>query len=829
MSYVVFPCGCKFKTIDDLSDDILVDENTTTLPKIVVNFDTVNKDCTDTWNLLASGKTKGVFQLETPLGAHHCKQIAPKKIEEMSDIISLIRPGSLESFSGDPPKSQTKHYIDRKNGTEEIEYICPEIKQILSSTYGVLCYQEQSMEIAKRIAGFTLQEADDLRKSIGKKDTELMSKLEETFINGCKKIGIVSEKQSKDIFNTIRASQSYSFNLCVSGNTKLCKKNNGGPHKFHPTVKEMYSIRNDINYAKHTGHLDLYKKWKFYKSYRTALSMCDDSRVRPNTILDIRPMGVQKTYRVMLVDGEYLACTLNHKFPTSRGEKPLKKLKIGDEIYVVGQYEYSNGKTYGWSDITKNELWSKEQGGYHNCGFVKGERNPGYTNGEWTKYQKNIKKLEQKCYQCGKSKCRLETHHIDGDRLHNELDNLTNLCVSCHKKEHYNSGRCKKGQKGYPTVLKKIISIEYMGEEEVFDVEMQGPNHNFVTDTGIITSNSHSVSYAKLGYTTAYLKQHFPLQFFCSYLTGAKWKMHPNEEIKALAQDAKQFNIEVLPPTLTHKQLDFHILDNKIYFGVGNIKGIGGAAIDKIKDTIEDIRQKTTTEPADWTWLTFLILFSPQVSSSTVEPLISTGGLDFLNISRQKMLYEYNLFSRLTTKEIEWCKEQYLESTDWQTTKDVLEALAKPKKEGGGCSNKNRVAAIKTIIGSLDNPPHTLEDLPLWVSSQEEKMLGVALTRHKTDGRADASRATNTLKNIEEIGIVAAEIVRVKHVVTKKNQKDMAFLDLEDGSGRLEGVVCFNKEYENIEELIFEGNTVLAQLEKNQKKEGYILQGLWQI
>jgi DNA polymerase-3 subunit alpha len=109
-------------------------------------------------------------------------------------------------------KSVTNHYIDKKNGMESIDYFHPSLESSLKTTYGEMIYQEQAMQIARDIAGFNLQEADMLRKAIGKKKPEEMAKVKKTFIEGSKNQNIVSSDQAEEIFGWIEKSQRYSFN-----------------------------------------------------------------------------------------------------------------------------------------------------------------------------------------------------------------------------------------------------------------------------------------------------------------------------------------------------------------------------------------------------------------------------------------------------------------------------------------------------------------------------------------------------------------------------------------------------------------------------------------
>jgi DNA polymerase-3 subunit alpha len=198
--YFEYPCGCRFPVSDSNVNSIEFDPT----------IQNINLDCNRTWELISSGNTKGVFQLESRLGRSIAKKLKPENIEQLSALIAILRPGCLEALRDG--KSVTNHYIDKKNGQESVDYFHPSLEPILKTTYGEMVYQEQAMEIAKNIAGFNLQEADLLRKAIGKKKPEEMAKIKGKFLEGAKKEAIVSEQEAEQIFGWIEKSQRYSFN-----------------------------------------------------------------------------------------------------------------------------------------------------------------------------------------------------------------------------------------------------------------------------------------------------------------------------------------------------------------------------------------------------------------------------------------------------------------------------------------------------------------------------------------------------------------------------------------------------------------------------------------
>ena len=192
-----YACGCLF----DLEDNHIVYNP---------DIEQLPLQCPAAWDLICAGNTKGVFQLESQLGRSMAERVKPRSIEELSDLIAIIRPGCMEAIVDG--KSLTQHYIDRKHGIDPIEYFHDALKPILSSTYGILVYQEQALLIARDIGGFNLQEADILRKAIGKKKVKLMTELRSQFITKATTKGTVTTEQAKEIFGWIEKSQRYSFN-----------------------------------------------------------------------------------------------------------------------------------------------------------------------------------------------------------------------------------------------------------------------------------------------------------------------------------------------------------------------------------------------------------------------------------------------------------------------------------------------------------------------------------------------------------------------------------------------------------------------------------------
>jgi len=161
-------------------------------------------DDTAAYALIAKGDTNGVFQVESSGMADLCKKLGPANLEELTWINALYRPGPLESGMVDD-------FIERKHGRIEIQYPVPELEEVLKESLGVIIYQEQVMRGARVLAGYSLGEADLLRRAMGKKKPEEMAKMKAGFVERASKNGIDPIKAT-DIFDLIEKFAGYGFN-----------------------------------------------------------------------------------------------------------------------------------------------------------------------------------------------------------------------------------------------------------------------------------------------------------------------------------------------------------------------------------------------------------------------------------------------------------------------------------------------------------------------------------------------------------------------------------------------------------------------------------------
>ena len=171
---------------------------------IELDIDNIPLDDPKTYKVFQEGAAYGIFQFESSGMRELLRKAKPTRLDDLIALNALYRPGPLKSGMVDD-------WVERKQGKREVKYELAQLEPILSDTYGVIAYQEQVMRIAQAVAGFTLGQADVLRKAMGKKDPKVMAKQREAFVDGAKQKG-VSEKKAVKLFELIEFFAGYGFN-----------------------------------------------------------------------------------------------------------------------------------------------------------------------------------------------------------------------------------------------------------------------------------------------------------------------------------------------------------------------------------------------------------------------------------------------------------------------------------------------------------------------------------------------------------------------------------------------------------------------------------------
>lgn len=290
---------------------------------LVQDLNRLSLDDKNVYNDLKNGYTFGIFQLSSPGITHMIKQIKPYQFSDLVDIVSAYRPGPLEARM-DNGATLVEQYIVNRFDQENINYEHPDLKSILSQSQGVILYQEQIMEIVQKIAGYSLGGADSFRRVIGHKKIDEMPLLREEFVKGISKDkegkvlpskvpGAIAlgydEIFANHIFDQLEKFSSYGFNKCLSGDTVINLADGS-----IVTICELFT----------TGLRP------------TALSLTEDHEIIPNDIVDIFSTEEQELYEVELETGHVIKCTMNHKFLTPKGYKPLYEIITKEfEIIIV--------------------------------------------------------------------------------------------------------------------------------------------------------------------------------------------------------------------------------------------------------------------------------------------------------------------------------------------------------------------------------------------------------------------------------------------------------------------------------------------------------------
>lgn len=350
-------------------------------------------------------------------------------------------------------------------------------------------------------------------------------------------------------------------------------------------------------------------------------------------------------------------------------------------------------------------------------------------------------------------------------------------------------------------------------------------------------NKSHSVSYAVCSYWSAYYKAHHTKEFFLSYLYYANEKQDPHREVYELISEAKLFDIETKTPTITNFEKKFNIQDGKIYFGIKDIKSLTGATGDKLIEVLTSCSKDLNKSLKDFTWLEILIFIAPKINSASFKALASIGFFRSLKnkITRNKALYDYDIYRTLTKSEQTWITNNY-DVKRWKTFTDCLKDLAPTKKEGGGTSKTERKQAIENEIQLLINPPYDLEDDPSWLIDQEIKFLGCPVSMTKVE-TSDTSAANTTCKEIingkrgKNLCIVA-NIQRVADYTINKGESKgqiMSFLTIEDDTCILDSVIVFPSIREKYKYILYEGNNLIFCGSVSERDTSFIVDAIHEV
>lgn len=528
------------------------------------------------YEIIRAGNTQGVFQMSGDGITKFIKRMAPDCIKDLIASVALFRPGPLDSGAAE-------NYVKAKRGEYEPEYLWG-THEILKDTYGQMCYQEQISRVAQNVGSLSLGDGVNLVKALSKKKLEKVRKFKDKFFEGAKKNGCPKEAADQ-IWSNVEDAAKYSFNACIAGHEYLFGKHKRIGGCVPINIGDMWRTKNDYKWAKANGHLSLHKKYNKY-GYGTCWSLNEEEKLVINRIADIRYQGIRKVYRITLANGATLDVTDNHKHPTLSGKKRTDELVAGEDFMYIRVGWLKEDTTYRFTDkCGKNDTryHSNDKVEAYRLNVEKGHsgfvcKDTNYTRLRY--YEQFLKK--DHCEICGCTDKRLEIHHVNKDHsdVGENYSNVQTLCASCHKRLHYQMGRTKMGKKGVGTAVAQVISVEYLCETDVYDVEMAAPYHTFLSSKGVVTCNSHATAYGLTAYVGAWLKTYYPTAFYTVVLRDQdedKMAVLMNE-IQAVGGTAlEQPDINISDANFV---ADFK--GNKIYWSLSRIKQLGSKAVSYI-------------------------------------------------------------------------------------------------------------------------------------------------------------------------------------------------------------------------------------------------------
>lgn len=695
-------------------------------------------DDPDVYAMLSRGETLGLFQVESQGMQSLLKRMRPSDMNDISAALALYRPG---------PMAMDWHtaYADRKNHREAAVPLHESLVDVLDDTYQLPIYQEQLMRTAQIVAGYSMAEADTLRKVIGKKAVDAMAAQEEQFVQGCVLQGY-GEQIGRELFHMIEGFSGYGFNKCLTGDTTVERASGNQYSPRTVSIGELYEKLQDRKSS-------WSQKFRDPKRGLKILALDDDGRIRPQRVKDVVFNGNKPVWRITLADGKSITSTSNHRHMTTVGWKETSEIGVGEELLVNDCLDDVKSY-YRYNYRLNNDM--PQLSGAVNGAF--GESNYSYAGGghvaleEWTK---NIDEWVCSNSECSPGSKRIERAHLDGDRTNNDPSNLSLMCASCHKSHDYKfNNRKRKWEVGYSVSSSEVVSIEYVGIQPTYDLEMDFEGHNFVAN-GIVTHNSHSVAYAFITYWTAYLKCHYPREYMASLLT---YSMDDLDKTARYIGEARRLGLKVYPPHVSSPTVEYTVEPDGVRIGLNTLKGVG-------RDSILKIIEEGSSEP--FTSLDdFLRRVNP--NKTVVVALANAGALD-----------------------------------GWGTRRGIAtvaaDVLAQVRKYAKKTAGMDSLFALDSYV-NFDIP--NIEYSWFELLDHEKKVMGVYASGHPMDNIPwDGISVAELLELPEESKDTVCGIVTELDVRTTKAGVRMAHMTLEDTSGAVT-VTVFPKSWQEFSHVI---------------------------
>jgi DNA-directed DNA polymerase III PolC len=778
-------------------------------------------DDAKTYEMLQRGDSIGVFQFESEGMREALKKVRPTEFEDLVALNALYRPGAMRYIDT---------YARNKRTPDGVEYIDQRLRQITESTYSVILYQEQSMRIAKEIAGFSGPQADNLRKAIGKKDRAKMATMRDGFFSGARATG-TAEKVIEELWAVNEAAADYSFNKCASRDTRVI-------------LPDGTRIRLSEAYRDQPAEI---------------MSMWPDGEVRPHRVAKVVRTGRKPLVRVRCESGRQIKATLDHRLLTTEGYKEIREMRAGTELITLPMIsdkqrearretmtrlarsperklrdqaaaermrEYQAARPLeekiahmkrmhaehpeltraGVAAMHERVRWlmanDPEWRAKHLQASIAATRavydtGPGYgrcsiaSNGMWCASTPERDMCEWLIAQG----IEFEMHKVlangricdfyfegvywemDGmdrtpDFFAEKYGELPHVVVTPEDFKFVVEAHLQKAhaENGDP-----IVAIEEYGDEMTYDIEMapDGPL-NYIAN-GIVSHNSHAACYGLISYRTAWLKANYPAEYMAALISSV---MSTKDKVPFFVSRCEEMGIEVLPPDVNDSGHDFVVTEGRIRFGLDAVKNVGAAAVDAISEAREEGGPFTSI------WDFCERVDCRAVNKKAIESLVRCGAFDTLHPGRRRGMLEILPQAQGAGQKAQ--QDALLGQGS------IFDFGDEPAAGGGGAT---------AFIAPTHPPVPAMEDDPKERNAMEKETLGLFLSSHPLKevrpalrAKVDCTLPELANKKDGDWVNVGGMIAESKKIRTKKGDM-MMFATLDDLEAQVE-VIVFNSALE---------------------------------
>lgn len=523
-----------------------------------------------TYQMIAAGDTEGVFQLEGWSARNGVKELKPTKLDDIIASMALFRKATMNSGA-------TASYIKRRHNQERIPERHVVIQRNTKDTYGIALYQEQIIAILREL-GMDPENLTKFLKAVKASNSNIGDAASviagyREAIRGMAEQHGISDEDFSWLWGAVEGFAEYGFNKCSSGDvvvyvmwdssdtlqsmafTPDIQMHKAGASQYMGTAMTLQEFYN-VFYGSPSPLRSKYRA----KAKGLKIAAHKDGRIITDRVLDVVYTKRQPVYEMTLESGHSIKATVNHRHLTKRGWVEQFDIEPGvDEVATMGDYEHFATK------VPPTHVMRTAA----------------------------ISALPNHCQFCGSDEGRLEIAHLNHDKWDNSEENVRRLCNSCHKQWDWDHGaRKRRWSKGRPIVWSRVVSIEYVGEEDTFDIEMEGEDHSWVGN-GIVTHNSHAAAYGLTAYRCAYLARHYPIQFCAALLSVAAGTDKEDMYVTA----ARRRGISVRRPDVNLSDQSYTVdrRGKSIRRGLLAVKGLGV----KTAETIVKRRPKGGYESLD--------------------------------------------------------------------------------------------------------------------------------------------------------------------------------------------------------------------------------------